>query len=456
MFQTTADAIDDIDRATRGSASVDGSSTVHDSSTVHGSSTDCETDLMDAVLAIEALSRRLDATKATLIGRLDASGATVKEAGLPTKQWKANRTHGAPGVVGRELRVARTLRRFDSFAAALREGRIGTEHVLALANACNVRIEPALVELQDELAKFASQHRFTVFQRHLRNLVALLDADGPEPDCGDRDTAQMAADGAGNLLLSLELSGHNAIVAERIIRDETNRQYRAAVREQEACGVDIPTMAVLRARAILEVLRRGAKVNPQSPKPAVEAILPITVDRRGRPTGIHSVDGRQLDDVSAAVLICDAHLQPVVVDSSGTPLNHGRTRRLFNAAQRRAMIVRDGGCVFPGCDAPVAHCDAHHLVPFGQGGPTDVDQGAMLCRRHHGLVHSSEPWRLAVTTLGELSDELDGLHRRRAASADLVPSEHVFTWSTPGGGTVLAQNAIDHRGPAPPHRRTAA
>jgi HNH endonuclease len=63
-------------------------------------------------------------------------------------------------------------------------------------------------------------------------------------------------------------------------------------------------------------------------------------------------------------------------------------------AQRRALTHRDGGCVFPGCDRPEAWCDAHHLVHWTRGGPTDLDNLALLCRRHHVTVHEGG-WRIA-------------------------------------------------------------
>jgi 5-methylcytosine-specific restriction protein A len=50
-------------------------------------------------------------------------------------------------------------------------------------------------------------------------------------------------------------------------------------------------------------------------------------------------------------------------------------------------MVRDGGCVFPGCDRKPKWCDAHHLKPWEDDGPTDLDNGCLLCRRHHTLIH---------------------------------------------------------------------
>ena len=93
--------------------------------------------LMGTVLALEDTQRRLDAAKAVTLGALEASGATEAKAGLGTKRWKANRTHGSDATVGRELKIARTLKRFPAFSDVLGEGLISVDHVLALAAVCN-------------------------------------------------------------------------------------------------------------------------------------------------------------------------------------------------------------------------------------------------------------------------------------------------------------------------------
>ena len=59
----------------------------------------------------------------------------------------------------------------------------------------------------------------------------------------------------------LELSGHNAVEIEAIINTEIDRQYRAAQREHEAAGLPVPATGILRARAIVELIRRGADAN---------------------------------------------------------------------------------------------------------------------------------------------------------------------------------------------------
>jgi hypothetical protein len=74
-------------------------------------------------------------------------------------------------------------------------------------------------------------------------------------------------------------------------------------------------------------------------------------------------------------------------------LNLGRTSRFPNLAQRRALVVRDRGCVFPGCNRPPAACIAHHLKFWSHNGRTDLDNLALVCHYHHHLVHEDH-WNL--------------------------------------------------------------
>lgn len=103
----------------------------------------------------------------------------------------------------------------------------------------------------------------------------------------------------------------------------------------------------------------------------------------GSPAPAHAVD----------LLACDGVLIRQVIGDDGAVLDQGRGRRLFTRAQRRALITRDRGCTFPGCDIPAGWCEAHHVTLWSEGGPTDLANGVLLCRRHHAVVHQGR-WRI--------------------------------------------------------------
>ena len=58
----------------------------------------------------------------------------------------------------------------------------------------------------------------------------------------------------------------------------------------------------------------------------------------------------------------------------------------MSRAQRRALIIRDRLCRFPGC-AQTRHLKAHHIVAWSRGGPTDLHNLILLCQVHHTAVH---------------------------------------------------------------------
>ena len=96
--------------------------------------------------------------------------------------------------------------------------------------------------------------------------------------------------------------------------------------------------------------------------------------------------GQRLPAGELRRLACDADILPVILGSDSQLLDVGRTTRLFSGDLRQALVTRDRGCVFPGCARTSADCDAHHLVPWWAGGPTSLENGALVCPTHHRLV----------------------------------------------------------------------
>lgn len=84
---------------------------------------------------------------------------------------------------------------------------------------------------------------------------------------------------------------------------------------------------------------------------------------------------------------CSNNIIPMVLGSASQPLDVGRSQRLFPRAIRRALHVRDRGCVVPGCPIPAVWCEGHHIIPWERGGETKLSNSALLCRHHHRASH---------------------------------------------------------------------
>ncbi|MBO1754632.1 HNH endonuclease signature motif containing protein [Allobranchiibius sp. CTAmp26] len=100
-----------------------------------------------------------------------------------------------------------------------------------------------------------------------------------------------------------------------------------------------------------------------------------------------TINGDLLDAGTLRRMACNADLIPMVLGGESEPLDVGRTRRLFTGGLRTAIIHRDEGCTFPGCDRPPDWCKAHHVKPWWAGGKTNLQNAALLCGRHHTIVH---------------------------------------------------------------------
>lgn len=106
---------------------------------------------------------------------------------------------------------------------------------------------------------------------------------------------------------------------------------------------------------------------------------------RGAPVG--SPGNIKIDYGLARQQACSGRILPMVLGSASQPLDVGRSQRLFPRAIRRALHVRDRGCIVPGCSVPASWCQAHHLDPWECGGETKLANSGLVCRHHHGAAH---------------------------------------------------------------------
>ena len=110
----------------------------------------------------------------------------------------------------------------------------------------------------------------------------------------------------------------------------------------------------------------------------------------------------------------------VVLHAPGE-LDLGRTTRLANRAQRRALRAMYSGCAIPGCSVRFDRCKIHHVVWWRHGGRTDLDNLLPVCTQHHTKIHDGG-WEVRLGPGRELEIRFPdgtvrntGPPRRRAA-----------------------------------------
>ncbi|WP_206446667.1 DUF222 domain-containing protein [Agrococcus sp. KRD186] len=154
---------------------------------------------------------------------------------------------------------------------------------------------------------------------------------------------------------------------------------------------------------------------------------------------------------TVARLACDSTIHHAVVNGVGQVLDLGRTERLFNRAQRRALAARDKGCRVPGCGMPASWCEAHHITPWDDGGPTDIDWGILVCVYHHHEIHagrlrveaaSPEPGHWRIIPQLRPTDRYARTSRRGEASTPRSAGS-VAAAATPALAIKLPDDAFD-------------
>jgi hypothetical protein len=100
-------------------------------------------------------------------------------------------------------------------------------------------------------------------------------------------------------------------------------------------------------------------------------------------------------------LACDCSVTRILLGSDSTVIDVGRAKRTISGPQRKALRVRDRGCVWPGCDRPATWTEGHHLVHWIHNGKGNLPNLVLLCYRHHWMVHEGE-WQIVRADDGRM------------------------------------------------------
>lgn len=356
--------------------------------------------LDEAVVELRRQVDRVEASWLRGVAVLDAGGESVPEGSAGA--WLRRRCRMHPNDASARLRTARLLAQLPETAAALQDGDVSPRHGEVIAGVVSDlgletarEAEPVLLEA----ARKVDPKQLRRLTRHLRQVVDPAGAEG----AARREHARRR--------LSLSETFDGLFHLEGVLDAESGSTLLAALTPLSAPHGrdDTRTAAQRRADAITELARRQLdagglpQLGGERPHLTVTTGL-ATLRGEGAVVPAQPDWGGPVAPDAARRLACDATvtrvsiddrppadflpgLPPVLRDAPPQVLDVGRATRVISPAQRRALASRDGGCRFPYCDSPAPWTDAHHIHSWATGGPTDLNNLVLLCRRHHRSVH---------------------------------------------------------------------
>jgi hypothetical protein len=255
------------------------------------------------------------------------------------------------------------------------------------------------------IAEYCAHAPFKDLQRHLDELAANL-ADEAElfDGLGEQSLQWIELAGSGNGMWTLtgELSEETGRLLDKYLKTACPPPRQEETDTEGA----LPAMPNRQAEALHQLIAGYGSSPGATTRHGHTATLNLQVDietLQGTNTGrVPMLEGRPISLARARLLACEGAVIPSVFNySTGEAVELGRAMRLPNAALRRKLeLEQPEGCAWTGCDLPIAWTEGHHIQHWADGGPTVAENLILLCRFHHGRIHTSG-WTVEKTGPGQ-------------------------------------------------------
>ncbi|GAB3951157.1 hypothetical protein GCM10029976_087090 [Kribbella albertanoniae] len=371
---------------------------------------------MDTIQAAKALLR---ADELQTMGRMEEMGAAQELGARDMVELVSERYRLDRAEVRKDLAFTTALRKYPVVAAAMpdpadpsRPEVVSPDLAKIIVNTLEKAPSSTPVETltvaEEQMVNMARISNPRELAKFGQTVLTRLDTDGPEPaedeavskeflrlrqtDGGVKFTGFVAGASGEQLMTQIHQGAkpHKTIDGERDPRTLDQRQADAfkATMDAAAGNRDYPGVPHLTVTIDFNDLKAALAAAPA-------AFGGSTASGPGAVGEL--VFGDNLSAGAVRLLACDAAVLPIVLGGDSQPLDVGTEQRFVNRYIRRALNKRDKGCVV--CQAPPWMCHAHHIIEWANGGPTSLQNLALLCARHHRAVHNGQ-WAISITAAG--------------------------------------------------------
>ena len=335
------------------------------------------------------LRRHIDALEvyfSELASAFEASTYWYEQGSNTAIDWMRMNCHMTQPAAGQRVAVGGQLPRMRESAQALQAGEIGFAHLAVMARTAiavgGAFDETDLLAKARQLSPGKFYYRCLQYQHSVQPQVYATQ----QAEQAEQNRVRLNTSEDGSLLISGVLDPVNGAAVrgalEPLARPCGEHDYRG--REQRL------------ADALVEIITQGGKHNVQlQVTSSIETLLGLT----GAP-GADMEFSLPVSSKTVERWACDCNVTRILMQDSMV-IDVGRSKRVISPPMKRALHARDRHCVWPGCERPASWSQGHHLVPWIHGGSTDLDNLALLCLRHHRMVHEGN-WQLTKTDDGQI------------------------------------------------------
>ena len=320
------------------------------------------TSVTEGLIELERIRREVEAASSLLMAVLGLDGRDAAA--------EIARTTGVSTRTARDrVRVAGVVDTVAGAAQALVRGEVTADHLRVLAPVTNPNDAA-------ELLLIAASQTPEEFSRTVTRFEVDRDSNGVRDRQRNARSVRFFDADHGCIGMRAVLPPVEGAELRAKLQQLTDDAWRAAHpdRADMRGGHDDEPYERRMADALISMTRGDAS-------PSARPALVVTLNAETLHAEI--IGEQPIPTVEAFELAARAELYAAIRDMHGGILKFGRSRRLASPLQKLASAIRDRGCSFPGCDRPWQRCEAHHVIEYDNGGPTDLHNLALLCNAHH-------------------------------------------------------------------------
>lgn len=365
------------------------------------------------MLAISNLENQISSLRDIIYAKYNESDAWAQNNYLSAKSAIIHETHQERRTITKSITRGKLLKEHPSLCEALHDNLITSDHLDLFSKIVDSKYQAHLEESIDLLVENAIKFdalRFSYIIRHWKNIVDdQIDEPSDEYKKFENRRLFLNENPDGTWGINGQLDSASGMLVNKALENIANKLWRSDDIEQRRTML----RSTYRADALGYIAQgfinasASADANSETNErlvefnftPSLSADIVIDIENLNenrstrnylqnnlsKTTPIHKAHSTGL----IKQLLCDVEMSaPLMFE--GTVIDMGHKIRTASTSMKRQLALENDTCSIQGCSIPASWCDAHHIQHWADGGETKIENLALLCKRHHKMIHNDK------------------------------------------------------------------